>query len=324
MSRSRFSLCAIPPLPAFGVSLPLAAQLCPPCNTDVAPLPGGHGSSSDGRRITNVYIDNASAPSGWGNPVPTALSTAVQQALDMWNDTTDQFGNKTCYFLQTTTSLGANDIGIEPATTASGGCGDNNAQQGGRPETIHITRSLVTTYANNIGQLRGLIGHEIGHSLGLAESPSACAEGSSIMTGYFAGSVCVQRSMYLQASDIAKSNQNCTNRASCDTTASGQESEVVPNPTCLSSNSCQQQSFYGIPGDEPDLCGYPGNSGCPDYLISVQGAYGTCCTPAYSPVLIDVGGSGFDLTDARGGSRSICGALAMARRSRWPGRRPER
>jgi hypothetical protein len=145
--------------------------------------------------------------------------------------------------------------------------------------------------------------HEIGHVLGLLNADSGCTAGSSIMTGYYQGSNCNMKTLVVTCSDITKSNQNCTNKSSCDGSASGQIAlpEFIPSPTCLSSNSCQSQMFYGAPGADPDLCGYPNNSGCPDYLISVQGSYGSCCTVAYTPIIIDVSGSGFHLTDVRNG-----------------------
>ena len=225
----------------------------------------------------------------------------MDQAIYQWNGVTDQYGNKTCYFLQLTSSLSNADIKIEPTNSADGGCGDDDANSGNHPETINITRSLASTYdQTHIAQLRGLIDHELGHTLGLAEG-SGCPEGSTVMTGYYAGSVCVQRTLYVQASDIAKSNQNCKNRATCDKASSNQQLPIVPDPTCLTNNGCEAQSFYGEPGTEPDTCAYPSNAGCPDYLISVQGATGPCCTIAYSPIVIDVSGKGFDLTNAKHG-----------------------
>jgi hypothetical protein len=288
-------------LRAITIFVPLIgcyAQTCPPCATNITPM-SGHGGAPDGRRIMNISVD--SSPSGWGSPVPQLLSDALDQSISQWNDTTDAYGNKTCYFLQRTSTLSNSDIDVEPATVAAGGCGASNAPSSNVPKYIQITRSLISTYdGTHIAQIRGLLDHEIGHILGLAEGVG-CASGTTVMTGYYQGSACVQRTYYVQAADIAKSNQNCNNHAGCDVSTASQESVIIPDSTCLSNNACQSQSFYGVPGAEVDTCGYPDNSGCPDYLISVQGSSGPCCTPAYSPLIVDLSGDGFDLTDAAHG-----------------------
>ena len=140
------------------------------------------------------------------------------------------------------------------------------------------------------------------------------------MTGYYNGSACLQATYYVQPSDVDKSNQNCNNHSGCDLSTATQEAVIVPGSSCLSNNACQSQNFYGVPGAEVDTCGYPTTSGCPDYLISVQGSSGPCCSPAYSPILLDLKGEGYDLTDvARGVMFDLWGAGGgFKQRVAWP------
>lgn len=299
-------------LGSFAISNIAVAQLCPPCATDIAPLPGIHGTSADGRRNVNVYLDTSPQTEGWGNPPPQTVSDGLDLAISKWNTATDGYENKTCYFLQRVTSSSNADIVIEPAFAPAGGCGATNAGSTGIP---YITIVLLTSISqNNSVQIGALIAHEIGHAFGLANASDTCVSGSTIMTGYYQGSKCIQKNNMVYMQDVAKSNQNCTNRASCDQNAANSaQLVIIPSPTCLSNNGCQAQNFYGSPGSEPDFCGYPG-SGCPDYLISVSGSSGQCCTFAYSPILIDVSGSGFELTDvAHGVPFDIWGAGAQVR-----------
>jgi len=211
---------------------------------------------------------------------------------------------------------------IQPAFSPAGGCAANNA---GSTGLSYFTIVLLhTIYQNNSVQIGAVIAHEIGHVFGLANAPSTCVSGSTIMTGYYQGSKCVAKNNMVYMQDVAKSNQNCTNQASCDQNAANSAEEViVPSPTCISSNNCQAQNFYGSPGSEPDFCGYPSTSGCPDYLISVSGSNGSCCTVAYSPILIDVSGSGVELTDAAHGVPFDIWAAGVQVRVGWTNPRSE-
>jgi hypothetical protein len=63
-----------------------------------------------------------------------------------------------------------------------------------------------------------------------------------------------------------------------------------------------------------DLCLYPNNSGCPDgYFADGAG----CCTNFLSPVLVDVAGDGFNLTDAEGGVNFDLNSDGRAERLAW-------
>jgi hypothetical protein len=89
----------------FGLPGTVIAQLCPPCAKDIAPLPGIHGAAPDGRRNVNVYLDTSPPSGGWGNPPPQTLSDGLNQAINKWNDATDQYGNKTCYYLNRVSNI---------------------------------------------------------------------------------------------------------------------------------------------------------------------------------------------------------------------------
>ena len=66
--------------------------------------------------------------------------------------------------------------------------------------------------------------------------------------------------------------------------------------TCPSQNGCSGYDINGYPIYNPDTCQYP-PAGCPTSW-SLQG---NCCYKDGSPIVIDISGDGFDLTDARNG-----------------------
>ena len=70
----------------------------------------------------------------------------------------------------------------------------------------------------------------------------------------------------------------------------------LPVPICTVSDSCTNVigNYCGWDGST-DYCRY--KSGCP----TGQQSYGTCCYQADSPIVVDLSGKGFSLTDAKNG-----------------------
>jgi hypothetical protein len=75
---------------------------------------------------------------------------------------------------------------------------------------------------------------------------------------------------------------------------------------------CEDEDINCIPGDN---CTYPGNNGCPEGYARLY-RDSCCCTPS-SPILIDVAGNGFDLTDANHGVTFDIFGNGSRRRFAW-------
>src|SRR5262249_39627007 len=134
----------------------LCAQSPPPCGTgepkcytDMTPY-NGHGAASnlptqlcsncsgDQRRVIVVRID-----SSWGSTTNANIWNAVGCAVSAWNNATDQYGNKTGYFLvvdqQNLTQVATADITIHQNPNMTGFAqndGNVNPGSGTRTNTI--------------------------------------------------------------------------------------------------------------------------------------------------------------------------------------------
>ena len=138
------------------------------------------------------------------------------------------------------------------------------------------------------------VAHEIGHRIGLAEASGsvACATATTIMRGHFSGR-CEPIVKFVQANDVLKSNQNFNTDLICNC--------EQPDPnwpqqgiSCEASSPPPCENPTGAP---PEYC--PCEQ--PDWIVCTPGSrwnirYGMCAC-SNSPILIDVQGNGFRLTD---------------------------
>lgn len=90
--RSRTLVIIVLGLAALVFGTAEASAQCLQCASGWQP-PAGHGpaSSTDPRRKINIFID-------WGNPTPDKIWNAVVDAVNSWNNATDQYGEKTAYY----------------------------------------------------------------------------------------------------------------------------------------------------------------------------------------------------------------------------------
>lgn len=144
--------------------------------------------------------------------------------------------------------------------------------------------ALLGTTVHAQAQCSNCYQHTTNHpcGTGCGSNELAVAEGG--------GDRCITGTQDLGTSDC-DSACNLKNVTTCTNTGcSGQ-----PGCTCEENNGCSGYDNNGYPIYNPDPCKYP--SGCPTDWTQ----QGSCCVKDGSPIVIDISGDGFVLTDARNG-----------------------
>ena len=297
------------------VAITIFAQTCPECYSN-RPHLQGHGTDANGRTIVNVYIETPQGTSSY-----STLNGAVGGASQSWNSATDASGNHINYSFQQTQNQNESDFIVRIGTPA-GGCASIDASV--FPHVITVSSTAV---AQSTQAIEATIKHEFGHRLGLAEAGNtvACGMSTTIMRG---ATGCVPAVTQIQQSDVAQaraqySNPNSCTRQAPPTAATAEEGGCDPSAeeecyssagtwnaatcACATPTPTPTPSPESCPGHCPswvvalnqtcfgteDDCAYPLNDGCPDEQFNVNG----CCCASETPILVDVLGNGFNLTN---------------------------
>lgn len=268
---------------------------CPPCYNNRQPLQGHGTQTVNGvqRRVLNVYVE----PQGWDN---TTIYNQMKNAVDCarnggqpngvvtngWNTATGTTGANIPFVINTTTDRSQADIVIQRGLEPEAGCASNDLSV--FPNEINMD---TATQSLNDFDMCALVKHEIGHSLNLSNS-SGC---QTVMGGHFPGGGCHQIYQEVEPSDVDGVRQNFSNNQNC--TVAGPvgptHSEDPPPPGSCPDLGCNEGGGNQFP---VDYCAWP-PYGCPYPYQNV----GSCCNVPPSPIVIDVDGFGFNLTNGNNG-----------------------
>jgi hypothetical protein len=286
MKRS-FFLVAVLVLGSIFVSTS-AQQICPECYTNQTHIPG-HGTSDDGRTLVKIFIETPQ-----GTPEYAKIDGGVGGASYSWNQKTDGSGNKIDYYFEQTYDQTQADF-IVTIGNPAGGCAQIDMTV--YPHVITVSSALLQ---QSTADIEAAFKHEFGHRLGDAEASNTatCGSSTTIMRGQLN---CVFWVHDIQPSDVAQARLAYRNPTACtrtsQPTAGAEEESGTPTPSPTAApcpGHCP--SFVGLNqtcfGPE-DWCTYPDNEGCETGLINVNG----CCCAQETPILIDVSGNGFSLTN---------------------------
>ncbi len=290
---------------------------CPPCTKNTAPL-AGHGAASDGsgRRTINVFISNTwdTTP---GN-TNTVIYNATNNAISAWNSAVDSTctppTQKTGYYLVLNQSGGTSAADIVITKSEDVTCAATLIKDAAhtRPDTIKLQDKVKN---RSTSEVTLIIEHEIGHSLMLENgSDGGCTLGNDIMSTFIYSSdvaTCTLSStnFSITPANVSQSNRNMSNRTTC--TVDGTFSGSIPQSPeeCasagmywnFSNNTC---SSTPPPGDPSNYCGV-GNWCNPTNgeISNCNGSWdcSSCECLWGSPILLDIAGNGFALTDAANG-----------------------
>lgn len=273
----------------------------PQCFSNYTP-PVGHGFKNDDpnqgpRTILNVWVDPA-----LNNNVHAAVTTATER----WNAATNSAGTVVPYYFNVVVNEANADVRVV-AGTSTHGCSNYNLST----REMRIDTGLAD---NSAASIADVVAHELGHPLGLNNDTSV-TPGTTVMQG-FTGD-CDTLTDSIRPNDVDQVIRQATDRSTCTSTVqTSAEFEPLPTPTPSSScpDTCPNPQAYfpatcfgGV-----DYCRYP-QTGCESGLE----ANGRCCCSANTPIVIDILGDGFSLTNAADGVDFDLSAIGVKSRVSW-------
>jgi hypothetical protein len=284
---------------------------CPKCFKNQNPLPGAHGSdvADDGspRRVLNIFIENSSvSPDNWnsGGGLDPRIVSATQTAATRWNTAIDDVSHPTeryttNYFFEIKTDRYQADFIL--AKTFTGKCASIDTSS--YPHVIRVRADLIDRLTTS--QLAGLIAHELGHRIGLANAydDPDCSLSSTIMNGTIDENDCEPLVERVHARDVFMSNRNAdpnTIQQTCTATDTTTQNEDGSGGGCESNCNGEDTPTCDPYGMEDSACvgrgGQFDHSDCVCRTCEETYGYQYCC-----PVIVDTDGNGFSLTNDNNG-----------------------
>ncbi|MFY9555057.1 MAG: hypothetical protein WAV20_25515 [Blastocatellia bacterium] len=291
--------------------------LCPECYSNFDPatqqigqIGGPPAPDGSGRRVLKIRIDGSwnvddsgNAQAGTNGRIWNATNNqrcggcSLPGAGEMWNNAVNG-PNHTGYYFDLDQGASSPDYVIKRETPSDpSACAE--VSKAGPP---YIIKLPPTTTSFSDAEIIGRIAHEMGHRIGMTNDDSC----TSIMNTSTAG--CHRTSNTVLAADVAASNRNLdpAQRVDCHSDYNAGGTDPGGGGLGCFGEPCPDFCFGPV-----DYTTYP-STGCASQYES-NGCY--CFRP--SPILIDVLGNGFDLTDANNGVLFDIGADGQMDRVSW-------
>ena len=232
---------------------------------------------------------------------------AIEQGILTWQNTNGPAGNGSAVTFSFTT--GPNPNGQMnthyihrggQAAAFEGGAYTNISFSGSPTTSGNITRSAITVFdtnQHNLDALKGIAAHEEGHPFGLGDCYPQCNGNSVMGAGGLPGGPTDCDNQSVQQNGGFPSTLQCDDpNAIAANARSGCPEDYTQVGNCCYSGCVLDCGDYAIPDYQNCICFYVGDQ---------------------SPVLVDVWGNGFDLTDAAGQINFDLNTDGTAERISW-------
>ena len=288
-----------------------AASECPPCDVSQPNL-GGSGTASDSRILLQLYIDSSWNIDASGNSISGTNSNiwnaivgyhdsnvSLNGATEMWNNASSG-SNQIAYHFDVNQSFFSHSDVVIRRGTPEGGCAA--VQYNASTDTWEM---ILSDGLKNLSHewIAAIIAHELGHTLGLWEGQSSdCV--ATIMNGHYPGG-CEPIIKTIQTIDVDSARKHKNDQLHCSVQS---QPEVIINYTQGQVPTTSQDCYVagGYWNYYQNTCS-PTPPPCTEQLYSCLGgqywdefACGCFAWPP-TPIVVDVLGNGFELTNAQGG-----------------------
>jgi hypothetical protein len=286
----------LPTLPGFLVLLLLAAvwhtgehlnaqTSCP----DIPRQPDTNGAAWPHGAVVNVAINS--------NDFTLEQRTAIQAAFTSWQNSPGNNSGVTFTFSTSTSKPPGSNVQYIRREHTQTGAASALSFSGSVMQSVSTG---IDTTMTNADAIRNAMVHEIGHGFGLGDCVG-CAQGSTVMSDYRTDCFCP--------------SFPCDQDAPYNGMRFGCPS--LQGPTPCDNAAVTQYGNYPTPTPTPTPCEPGSLDDCP---VNTFRNYAMCrCDLHHTPVLIDVDGNGFTMTDAANGVFFDIDGDGMAERLSWTG-----
>jgi len=219
-----------------------------------------------------------------------AQRDALTAAFNNWQNSSGNTAGVTFTFTYNSTPItGANTYQVNSQTISGG-----QAETGGTANGTNTQRSTAFTNIDprvtNLTALTQVMAHEIGHTFGLADCTN-CAAGTSVMT-------------LPPCCNFNDTTSGRTGPSTCDTASANQQYPTpTPTPTATPVTECSEEQANNC-GSMGMLVGSPPSCLCNEFHHN-------------DPIIVDVLGDGFSLTDVSNGVNFDIDADGITERLAW-------
>ena len=297
------------------------ASNCPPCyrnQTVRVPTQGGLFGDGSGRHVVNVYVQGAPNQ---------GFRSGIDEGRERWNRATDTSSNpgtisRPPFYFANTNDPSEADVIVVFDTTVPGA----QYQSGHNPPRIAINpNNSAFAGGSDFDVIAGTMAHELGHDRGLGNAympGSGCSQADTVMRG--------ASHLTVHERDVFQMNRAFRNQGQCCADAANDPGTNFPG--CPDYDGDGWTSCDNDCNDFDPMLTYDcsGGDGCDQQAVTDcinmwtwSWDYTTCtcfCDPGLgcdTPVVLNVLGDGFDLTDAAGGVNFDLNRDGVGERLSW-------